>query len=268
MLAMALRLSSGLLTKLVEGRKLWWVMGLSSLTLGRLGIQPGFFLFPVPSISLYVCQPFSFFLPFWEWFSLASIWHFCSFSIREGRTLPPAQVEISWGRSMINLAFTLFPLLGSITVARVVRSRNWLSYNDMTVWDPVIGSALITWLLLGSVCVVEIKAVIFPKKEGASERSNRLLLFGGNDAEAETPVLWPPHAKSWLIGKDSDAGRDWEQEEKGTTKDEMVGWHHWLDGRESQWTPGVGDGQGGLAGCDSWGGKELTRLSNWTELNW
>ena len=66
----------------------------------------------------------------------------------------------------------------------------------------------------------------------------------------------PPHAKSWLIGKDSDAGRDWGQEEKGTTKDEMAGWHHWLDGRESQWTPGVGDGQGGLACCDSWGRKE------------
>ena len=68
--------------------------------------------------------------------------------------------------------------------------------------------------------------------------------------------FWPPHAKSWLIGKDSDAGRDWRQEEKGTTEDEMAGWHHWLDGRESQWTPGVGDGQGGLACCDSWGRKE------------
>ena len=80
--------------------------------------------------------------------------------------------------------------------------------------------------------------------------------FGGNDAEAETPVLWPPHVKSWLTGKDSDAGRDWEQEEKGTTEDEMAGWHHQLDGRESEWTPGVGDGQGGLACCDSWGRKE------------
>ena len=56
--------------------------------------------------------------------------------------------------------------------------------------------------------------------------------FGRNDAKAETPVLWPPHAKSWLIGKNSDAGRDWGQEEKGTTEDEMVGWHHWLDGHE------------------------------------
>ena len=89
--------------------------------------------------------------------------------------------------------------------------------------------------------------------------------FGRNDAEAETPVLWPPHAKSWLIGKDSDAGRDWGQEEKGRTEDEMAGWHHWLDGLESEWTPGVCDGQGGLACCNSWG---RTRLSDWTELNW
>ena len=76
--------------------------------------------------------------------------------------------------------------------------------------------------------------------------------------------------KSWLIGKDSDAGRDWGQEEKGTTEDEMAGWHHRLDGREFEWTPGDGDGQGGLACCDSWGCKELdtTEWLNWTELNW
>ena len=92
--------------------------------------------------------------------------------------------------------------------------------------------------------------------------------FGRNDAKAETPVLWPPHVKSWLIGKDFDAGRDWGQEEKGTTEDEMAGWHHGLDGRESEWTPGVGDGQGGLACCDSWGCKEsyTTEWLNWTEI--
>ena len=72
--------------------------------------------------------------------------------------------------------------------------------------------------------------------------------------------------QSWLIGKDSDAGRDWGQEEKGTTEDEMAGWHHWLDECESEWTPGVGDGQGGLACCDSWGRKEsdTTERLNWT----
>ena len=94
------------------------------------------------------------------------------------------------------------------------------------------------------------------------------VFFGRNDAKAETPVLWPPHVKSWLIGKDSDPGRDWGQEEKGTTENEMAEWHHGLDGRESEWTPGVGDGQGGLACCDSWGRKEsdTTEWLNWTEL--
>ena len=94
--------------------------------------------------------------------------------------------------------------------------------------------------------------------------------FGRNDAKAEAPVLWPPHVKSWLIGKDSDSGRDWGQEEKGLTDDEMAGWHHWLDGHKSKWTPGDGDGQGGLACCYSWGRKEsdMTERLNWTELNW
>ena len=82
------------------------------------------------------------------------------------------------------------------------------------------------------------------------------VFIGRPDAKAETPILWPPHAKSWLIEKDSDAGRDWGQEEKGTTEDEMVGWHHQLDGNGFWWTLGVGDGQGGLACCDSWCHKE------------
>ena len=88
------------------------------------------------------------------------------------------------------------------------------------------------------------------------------------DANAETPVLWPPHANSWLIGKDFDAGRDWGQENKVMTEDEMAGWHHRLDGHESEWTPRVGYRQGGLACCDSWGRKEsdTTERVNWTEL--
>ena len=94
-------------------------------------------------------------------------------------------------------------------------------------------------------------------------------VFARNDAKAETPVLWPPHAKGWLIGKDFDAGRDLGQEEKGTTEDEVAGWNHWLYGCESEWTPGDGDGQGGLACCNSWGCKEseTTEWLNWTELN-
>ena len=90
---------------------------------------------------------------------------------------------------------------------------------------------------------------------------------GRTDVEAETPILWPPHVKNWLIGKDPNAGKDWGQEEEGTTENEMVGWHHRLNGHEFGWTLGVGDGQGGLACCGSWGRKELdtTERLNW---NW
>ena len=100
------------------------------------------------------------------------------------------------------------------------------------------------------------------------KRNQSWIVIGRTDAEAETPILWPPHVKSWLIGKDSDAGRDWGQEVKGTTEDEMVGWHHRLDAHEFGWTPRVGDGQGGLACCDSWGHNksDMTEWLNWTEL--
>ena len=81
-----------------------------------------------------------------------------------------------------------------------------------------------------------------------------------------SPILWPPDVKNWLIRKDPDAGKDWRQEEKGTTEDEMVGWHHQLNGHECEQAPGVGDGQGGLACCSLWGSQSRTQLSNWTEL--
>ena len=95
------------------------------------------------------------------------------------------------------------------------------------------------------------------------------IFIGRTHAEAETPILWPPDVKSWLIWKDSDAGKDWRQE-KGTTEDELVGWYHWLNGDEFESIPGVDDGQGGLACCDSWSHKEsdTTEQLNWTELNW
>ena len=97
-----------------------------------------------------------------------------------------------------------------------------------------------------------------------------LLFIKRADAKAETPILWLPDVKNWLIWKDPDAGKDWGQEEKRTTEDEMVGWHHWLDRRESEWTLGDSDIQGGLVCCDSWGRKELdtTERLNWTELKW
>ena len=86
--------------------------------------------------------------------------------------------------------------------------------------------------------------------------SQSWIFIGRTDAEAEAPILWPPNVKNWLIGKDPDAGKDW-REEKGMTDNEMVGWHHWLDGHEFEWTLEVGDGQGSLACCSPWGCKEL-----------
>ena len=97
-------------------------------------------------------------------------------------------------------------------------------------------------------------------------KGNQSWIFVGNtDNEAETPILWPPHAKSWLIGKDPNAGRNWRQEEKGMTEDEMAGWHHWLHGCEFEWTPGVGDGQGGLVSAVHGITKSRTGLSDWTD---
>ena len=93
------------------------------------------------------------------------------------------------------------------------------------------------------------------------------VFIGGTDVEAETPVLWPLDAENWLIWKDPDAGKDWRQEEKGMTEDEMVGWHHRRDGHEFEQAVGVGDGQGSLVYCSPWGCKELgtTEQLNWTE---
>ena len=101
-----------------------------------------------------------------------------------------------------------------------------------------------------------------------SIRNQSWVFTGRTDVEAETPILWPPDVKSWLIGKDPDAGKDWGQEEKGTTEDEMVGWHHWLNGQ------GLGELRELVMDREAWhvavhGGTESrTRLSNWTELNW
>ena len=97
------------------------------------------------------------------------------------------------------------------------------------------------------------------------EISQSWVFIGRTDVGAETPILWPPAEKSWLIGKDPDAGKDWGQEEKRMTEDKMVGWLHWLDGHGFGWTPGVGDGQEGLGCCGSWGHEEsdTTELLNW-----
>ena len=91
------------------------------------------------------------------------------------------------------------------------------------------------------------------------------IFIGKTDAEAETSILCPPDVKNWLIWKDSDAGKDWRQEEKGMTEDVMVGWHHWLEGHELEEAQGVGDGQGSLVCCSPWDSKELDRNE---QLNW
>ena len=93
------------------------------------------------------------------------------------------------------------------------------------------------------------------------------MFIGRTDAEAETPVLWLHNGKNWLIGKDPDAGKDWRQEEKGITEDEMVGWHHWLNEHEFEQASGVVEGQGGLACCSPWGCQEsyMTERLNWTD---
>ena len=105
------------------------------------------------------------------------------------------------------------------------------------------------------------------------ETATGRIFIGGTDAEAEAPILRPPDSKTWLIRKDPDAEQDWRWEEKGTTEDEIVGWHHWLNGHEFEQAPGVGDGQGSLECCSPWGrmgSKELgmTERLNWTELSW
>ena len=111
-----------------------------------------------------------------------------------------------------------------------------------------------------------------PRPQGyptSSAKGDQSWIFiGRTDAEAETPIIWPPDVKSWLIWKDPNAGKDWRWEEKGTTDDEMVGWHHSLNGHEFEEAPGVGDGQGGLGCCSPWGCKEsdTTEQLNWTEV--
>ena len=103
--------------------------------------------------------------------------------------------------------------------------------------------------------------------QAINPKGNQSWIFiGRTDAEAETPILWLPNMKNWLIWKDPDAGKDWRQEERGTTEDEMVGWHHWLNGYEFEQALGVGDGQGSLPCCSPWGHKEsdTTERPKWS----
>ena len=128
--------------------------------------------------------------------------------------------------------------------------RNWC------FWAVVLEKTL--------VCPLDCKEI-----KPVNPKGNQSWIFiGSPDAEDETPVLWPPDVKNWLTGKDPGAGKDWRWEDKGMTKDEMAGWHCWLDGHEFEQTREVGDGQGSLACCSPWGCKKLniTEWLNWTVL--
>ena len=137
---------------------------------------------------------------------------------------------------------------------RLDHKESWASKN-WCFWTVVLEMTLES-----SLDCKEIKPV--------NPKGNQSWIFIGR-TDAEAPILWPPDAKSWLTRKDPDVGKDWRQEEKGTTEDEMVGQHHRLDGQESEQVPGVGDGQGGLVCCSPWGLREsdTTEWLNWTELD-
>ena len=128
--------------------------------------------------------------------------------------------------------------------------------------------ALKNWCFWAVVLEKTLKSSLDSKEiQPVHPKENQSWIFIGRTI-AQTPVLWPPDAEKWLIGKDLDAGKDWMQEDKGTTEDEMVGWHHQFDGHEFDLALGVGDGQGSLVCCSPWGHKELdtTEWLNWTEL--
>ena len=133
------------------------------------------------------------------------------------------------------------------------------SYVWMWEFDHKEGWALKNWCFWTVVLEKTLESSLDCKEiKPVNPKGNQSWIFiGRTDAEAEDPILWPPHATSWLSGQAPDAGEDWEQEEEGTTEDDMTGWHHWLHGHDFEQTPGDNEGQGILASCSPWGRKEL-----------
>ena len=142
-----------------------------------------------------------------------------------------------------------------------------------TIALTIYGPLLAKWYLCFLIVVLEktLESALDCKEiQPVHPKGNQSWIFiGRTDAEAEIPTLWPPDAKKWLIGKDPDAGKDWRQEKKGMTENEMVGWHHWFDRHEFEQAPGVGDGQGSLVCCSPCGCKvsDTTEQMNWTDSN-
>ena len=156
-----------------------------------------------------------------------------------------------------------FPASGAFQISQFFTSGGQSVGVSASAW--VLPMNIQDWFPLGLTGVI---SLLFKGMHRWSPKSlhNFLNYIGRADAEAEVPILRPPDAKNWLIRKDPDAGKDWRQEEKGTPEDEMVGWHHWLDGHELKQALGVGDGQESLVCCSPWG---HTVPHDWvTELNW
>ena len=148
-----------------------------------------------------------------------------------------------------------------ITLPTKVYSQSYgFSSSHIWMWelDYKEGWALKNWCFQTAVLKTTLESPLDSKEiKPVNPKGNQPWIFiGRTDAEAETPVLWPPDMKSQLIRKDPDAGKDWRQEEKETTEDEMVGWHHWLNGHEFEQALGVGEGQGSLMCCSPWDCKE------------
>ena len=157
------------------------------------------------------------------------------------------------------------------TKVHVVKATVFPVIMDMRLWHKEVW-ALKNWCFLIVVLEKTLESPLGRSKElkPVNPKGNQLSIFiGRTDAEAETPVLWPPDVKNRLIGKGPDVGKDWRKKEKETTEDEMVGWHHQFDGHESEQALWVGDGQGGLACYSACGHKEsdTTDWLNWTELS-
>ena len=161
----------------------------------------------------------------------------------------------------------------NITLTTKVRSSQSYGFSSSHVWtwelDYKESWAPRNWCFWNTLLEQTLESPLDCEQiQSVHPKGNQFWIFiGRTDDEAETPVIWPPYVNNWLIRKDPDAGKDWRWEEKGTTEDEMVGWHHWLDGNEFEQAPGVGDGQGGLACCSPWSCKEsdTTERLNWTE---